>query len=411
MSHQVLKILLIEDNENDYIIVRDMLAMVQAPHFEVTWVSTYEAAIAKLADDHHSSPEFSCRYDACLLDYHLGGHNGLEVLQYAIAHGYSRPIILLTGAGSRHIDLKALEIGASGFLAKAEISPGNLERCIRYAIRQKQTEILLHQSQAALAQTNATLASQVAEQLIELDHTRERLAYLGQLQSQLLASVSHEFRTPLMHIQGSAELLEEFPSDAATQSRRFQMIHEGVNRITKTLDNALVYSALESGTILFKPAPLHLIGVCESILAALKPIANQQFKFTHPSEFDLPVLIDVSLVQVILTHLLLNAIRYAPQSDVIQLTVAYQDAASGPGQIIFQVTDQGIGIPVDEQHNVFDAYFRASNADSIPGTPGIGLGLAIVRRAAAIHGGTVHLTSQVGVGTTITLTLPFIPTT
>lgn len=409
MTLPPLKILLVEDNEDDYLIVRDMLALVSSVHFEVVWVNTYEAALLWFTQSQSPVSTVKGHYDACLLDYHLGEFNGLDLLQQAIAQGYQPPIILLTGLGNPDIDQQALDLGAAGFLAKDEISPATLERTIRYAIRHNQTEAALHQTQGELVQTNATLATQVAAQAVELEQVRAREAYFHQLQTRLLAAVSHEFRTPLMHIQGSADLLEEMPGDAATQARRFELIHQGVERITKTLDNALIYAALAAGSTAFKPVPLNLVALCEELVTNLQPgvVNQQQLQFINHQFPTTPIYVDISLVQLMLTHLLLNAIRYAPESDRIQLELSGQALGPGSGSIIFRVRDTGIGIPAAELDNVWDAYYRASNADQIAGTPGVGLGLAIVKRAVDLHGGSIKLTSAVGVGTTVTLALPW----
>lgn len=409
MSSETLKILFIEDNEDDYIAVRDMLAMVQEPQFQVVWVSSYEEAITCLSWEQESLQVPSGYYDACLLDYHLGEHTGLEILQHTLSSGHQIPIILLTGEGTRDIDRQALEMGAASFLAKDEISPASLERTIRYAIKQKQMETLLRQSQEVLAQSNASLEEKITEQSAELEYTREQEAYLRQLQTKLLASVSHEFRTPLMAIQGSAELLEECPDEANT-AFRFQRIYAGVERITKTLDNTLIYAALEAGSIPFIPVPIHLDAVCQDLVANLQQFVDkgQELQFINRSSLTTPVPIDVRLVQLMLTHLILNAIRYAPDSGSIQLELNYNGDNSGNPSIVFQVRDRGIGIPSDELEKVFDGYYRASNADLIAGTPGIGIGLAIVKRAAILHGGSVSLASEVDTGTTATLSLPII---
>lgn len=126
-----IRVLLIEDSEDDYVFTRDLLADVQAPQFELKWASTYETALAGIAQQD---------YDVCLLDYHLGSHNGLDILRQAVQVGHQAPIILLTGTADRAVDLEAMQLGATDFLYKDEISTGLLERSLRYAIRQKQAE-------------------------------------------------------------------------------------------------------------------------------------------------------------------------------------------------------------------------------------------------------------------------------
>ncbi|HEY9643854.1 MAG TPA: response regulator, partial [Coleofasciculaceae cyanobacterium] len=123
MEKQLLQILLIEDNEDDYIVVKEMLSTLQKPAFEVSWAKTYEAAIATLTASTRQPHSADCPYDACLLDYRLGQHSGLELLQQAQLQDTQIPIILLTGIDDQAVDQQAMTIGAAGFLSKDEISP------------------------------------------------------------------------------------------------------------------------------------------------------------------------------------------------------------------------------------------------------------------------------------------------
>ena len=129
MNAGLVRVLLVEDSEDDYVITRELLADVQEPRFELEWVSSYEAALAAIALQQH---------DVYLLDYRLGAHNGLEILQAAIEGGCDAPFILLTGSPGvgRQVDLDAMQLGAADFLSKQDVNSGLLERTLRYAVRQ-----------------------------------------------------------------------------------------------------------------------------------------------------------------------------------------------------------------------------------------------------------------------------------
>ncbi len=131
MSSRELKVLLIEDEENDYIWVRDMLSDITSVRFRLDWVSTYEEAVAELCRFHH---------DVSLLDYRLGMRNGLELLREVMERGCNVPIILLTGQGDYGVDIEAMKAGAADYLVKNQINADLLERSIRYSIRGKQME-------------------------------------------------------------------------------------------------------------------------------------------------------------------------------------------------------------------------------------------------------------------------------
>lgn len=131
MNNEHLKILLVDDDEDDYILTKDMLDQVNGTSYDVVWVSSYEEALISISQN--------C-YDACLFDYRLGTHTGLDLLRDAVTAGCKAPIILLTGQDDRGIDTEAIKTGASDYLSKSEINSSLLERSLRYAIERKRTE-------------------------------------------------------------------------------------------------------------------------------------------------------------------------------------------------------------------------------------------------------------------------------
>jgi diguanylate cyclase (GGDEF)-like protein len=125
------KILLVDDDEDDYIMTRDLLAEIKGPRYEMEWVSTYNDALAAIKRNKH---------DIYFLDYRLGERTGLELLKETIANGCKKPMILLTGQGDHEIDIEAMKAGAADYLVKGKIDAPLLERSIRYAMERKQSE-------------------------------------------------------------------------------------------------------------------------------------------------------------------------------------------------------------------------------------------------------------------------------
>ncbi|MEE9567494.1 MAG: response regulator [Desulfobacteria bacterium] len=146
MDTPPIKVLLIDDDHDDYVILRDLFLEIEVGKFRLEWVETYDAAIERMVRN---------EYDVCLVDYLLGERNGLELLNEAVKNGCKTPMILLTGKGAREVDMAAMKAGASDYLDKGEIGPSLLERSIRYAIERKRTleeQIrLISQLQEALA--------------------------------------------------------------------------------------------------------------------------------------------------------------------------------------------------------------------------------------------------------------------
>ncbi|WP_215618332.1 EAL domain-containing protein [Leptothoe kymatousa] len=130
MSNLVYKVLLIDDDSDDYIVTRDLLEEAEQASFELTWIDTYQAGLEALYADRH---------DVYLLDYHLGAETGLDLLQAAVESGLRKPIILLTGFGNYDIDRQCMAIGASDYLVKGKLLTGPLlERSILHAIERTQ---------------------------------------------------------------------------------------------------------------------------------------------------------------------------------------------------------------------------------------------------------------------------------
>jgi two-component system, LuxR family, sensor kinase FixL len=157
------RVLLIEDDEDDYLLTRDLLAEIGPGRYALEWVRSYAAGAEALARQAH---------DVCLLDYRLGAHHGLDLVRPPFVDG--KPIILLTGQDDPDVDLRAMRAGAADYLVKGQIDARTLERAIRYALAHKHTEAMLRQLQtelesrveqrtAQLARANDELRREMAE--------------------------------------------------------------------------------------------------------------------------------------------------------------------------------------------------------------------------------------------------------
>jgi len=135
------RVLLIDDDQEDFLLVSDMLAEAENTRFELAWVQTYEAGLEAICREEH---------DVYLLDYSMGSHNGLDLLRTAVEGGCTAPIIFLTAHGNYAVDLQAMEAGASDYLAKGEFTVPILERSIRYSIMSKRIEEELKRHKSSL---------------------------------------------------------------------------------------------------------------------------------------------------------------------------------------------------------------------------------------------------------------------
>ena len=138
MTEAPISVLLIDDDEDDFVLTRELLAEIGSARFELAWAPRYEAGLQALRDGAH---------DVYLLDYHLGERNGLELLREAAACGCRAPIIMLTGLGDREVDLEAMRLGAADYLFKKGLDAPLLERAIRYCLERARTLEALRESE------------------------------------------------------------------------------------------------------------------------------------------------------------------------------------------------------------------------------------------------------------------------
>ncbi|BCL38569.1 response regulator [Nostoc sp. MS1] len=167
MDNSPIRVLLVDDGENDYVLTRNWFSEFRVAECELEWVDNYEAAKSAIAQRRH---------DIYLVDYRLGVHSGLELLREAIAAGCLSPIILLTGQGDWEVDLEAMKAGAADYLEKKQLNAPLLERSIRYAIERKQTEKKIRQQAELLDIANdAIFVQDLDGQILFWNQAAERL--------------------------------------------------------------------------------------------------------------------------------------------------------------------------------------------------------------------------------------------
>jgi PAS domain S-box-containing protein len=187
------RVLLIDDEESFFILLRRLLAKVPGKKFVTDWAPSYEDGLAALRENRH---------EACLLDYRLGLRTGLELLREATAHGVQAPIIILTGLDDPKVDLEATELGAADFLIKDKLDPVMLERVIRYSVQQAATLKALQKSHERFRllferSLDAILISDDRGRFVEVNSAACRL--LGLSRSQLLEWKWSDLQAKALH--------------------------------------------------------------------------------------------------------------------------------------------------------------------------------------------------------------------
>ena len=226
-------------------------------------------------------------------------------------------------------------------------------------------------------------------------------AELNELRTRFVSMTSHEFRTPLASILSSQDLLRHYSERLPVPEKQklFNSIESSVHRMTRMLDRVLLLGKADAKMLDFNPQEIELKSLCQSIVieANGQQASDQCQVFLEISSEPIVGRYDEKLLRHMLSNLLSNAVKYSPNGGEVKLVVAQRGS-----RVAFEVSDQGIGIPADEVAHLFEPFHRASNVGSIAGT---GLGLAIVKQSVDLHCGQIEVKSDVGRGTTFTITL------
>jgi PAS domain S-box-containing protein len=235
----------------------------------------------------------------------------------------------------------------------------------------------------------------------EIHQALEKERELSELKSRFVSMASHEFRTPLATIMSSAELLDDYLDQlpAAERIELLGMIKSAVQRMTGVIDQVLTIGRADAERVQFQPRPIDLTHLIEEIAQEIRRnLSAGQTLEVHNHHGGGLARLDEKLVRHILTNLISNAVKYSPQGGRIWLKVEAQGE-----NVHFVVSDQGIGIPLEDQPRLFESFHRGRNVGNLSGT---GLGLAIVKRSVDLHRGSISFDSEVGRGTTFRVLLP-----
>jgi signal transduction histidine kinase len=296
-----LRILLVEDDEDDYILTQALVREFRWSSPELHWESEFDRALEAMLSD---------AYDVYLLDYRLGPHSGLDLLQAAIAKGCKAPIILLTGQGDHEVDLQAMRVGAADYLVKGTLDAPNLERAIRYAIQQRRV-------------------------LAELAETRMRLAERSEIERLHLAQELHD--GPLQDLIGA-----RFHLGVLSNMLNGNEAHAQLNMVQDGLQSVINTLRVLCGQL--RPPALAPFGLEKAIRAYVQTFQEQYPQISVELELDadnqeLPTRVRLALFRIFQTALS-NVARHA---DATHVRVHFRMTDR---QLLLRVVDDGRGFRV-----------------------------------------------------------------
>jgi hypothetical protein len=262
----------------------------------------------------------------------------------------------------------------------------------------------LNEALNALKITNKELADENTKRIEAEEETRKALLKeieLNDLKTKFLSLVSHEFKTPLSGILTSAMLLGKYKLTEQQEKRdkHLKIITDKVNYLNNILNDFLSVEKLETGKVNYNFSEFKLSKIVNEVVYNCNMLLKEGQQIKYPENVDeISLFQDEKILELALSNLVQNAIKYSPENTIIDLKVKQK-----AGVTSFTIKDQGIGIPEKDQKNIFNRYFRAGN---VLHTQGTGIGLNIVKSHLENLGGTIVFKSEEGKGSTFTLTLP-----
>lgn len=360
------KVLLVDDDEDDFLIVRNLLAKVPNNPFQLDWTDSYADA-GKIISE--------CRHEVYLIDYRLGADNGLELLAGLNIQERSEPFIILTGAGDQRIEQKAMSMGVADYLVKGSFDAELLSRVLRYSLQRKYME----------------------EQRIQ--HLKD----INRSKDEFISLASHQLRTPATVVkQYVAMVLQGYGGDVPhTQRDMLAKAYDSNELQLKIVNDLLHVAALDAGRVKLQKTKFDLSQLIEQSLHDQQAkLRDRDQEITVDMPGTLQIEADELKLRMVLDNMIDNASKYTDPGKPLRISVE-----DGGKAVTIAIADSGVGIHADDHHKLFQKFSRVHNRLSTE-VGGSGLGLYWAKQIIDLHEGTITVDSKASEGSTFTITLP-----
>ncbi len=302
-------------------------------------------------------------------------------LFWFISHNITQPVKLLTTAAAR--------------MGQGQFSPVELDRRDELGI---------------FAQTFNQMGRDITAARVALENELVKTKELDRQKSEFLSIAAHQLRTPMAGLKWVMNMMLEGDMGPLSKEQKHHLEKgaENSERMIKLINDLLDVTRMEEQKFQYKPQPQDLKAIWEAVIATLDNNAKQkQIKIVLNAAAGLaPVRVDLEKIKIAFTNLLSNAIKYSPTGKTVTMELKPADAE----HLLISITDQGYGIPKNQQNQVFDKFFRGSNILKIETeltTIGTGLGLYITKDIITKHEGEIWFESEENKGTTFYIKLPY----
>lgn len=366
-KNKIIKVLLVDDDEDDYLIISRIFSHIPDSPFHVEWCSSFEKSKALIDKQAH---------DIYLIDYRLNGQTGLELLEYAQPYKRSQPFILLTGVGDRDIEIRSMKLAAADYLVKGTINAELLARTLYYSLERKQFE------------------EQRLHSLIELNRAKDEFISLA----------AHQLRTPATGVkQYLGMVIEGFVGELSdSQKAILQKANESNERQLRIVTDLLRVAQVDAGKVRLRKAEVDVVSLINDVIKEQRETFNRrnQKVVFEPKKKDMRLHFDRDTIRMVIENLIDNASKYSGEDKTV--TVKLDE---GDGEAKITIIDKGVGIKPEDQDKLFEKFSRIENPLSTQ-VGGTGLGLYWAKKIIDLHQGRVTFKSAVGEGTKFTIHLP-----
>ncbi|MBI4782470.1 MAG: hybrid sensor histidine kinase/response regulator [Oscillatoriophycideae cyanobacterium NC_groundwater_1537_Pr4_S-0.65um_50_18] len=371
---EILKILIVDDDEVDRMALRRLLKMAGV-QIEAVEAHDCGVAIAALKEQ---------PFDCAFVDYRLPDMDGLELVQLLRGDNIKIPLIILTGQGDEQIAVELMKAGASDYIAKGRLSPEALAQVLRNAVRVYQAEML------------AASAERQKEQL-----ARQREDFVSRL--------THDLRTPLVAADRTLNLFQDGAFGDLTSDMQdilTVMIRSNKN-LLHMVNTILEVYRHDAGRKTMSFEPCELRNMIEEVIEELRPLIQEQdlkIFVDFPAQAKGVIAADCMEIRRLLVNLIGNAIKFTDHGSItVRLSEVEATGAAEPSMksAVIEVEDTGAGISPEDQATLFDRFRQGNHKRS-----GSGLGMYLSRRIVEAHNGTIAVKSALGQGSRFTVRLP-----
>lgn len=380
MPKEKLKVLLVEDNPTDALIVKKKLQRDTVFEYEVSHVVSGEDALSNLAKE---------TYHITLLDYNLPKKSGLETLKEIKAKNIEMPVVVITGQGDETVAVKLIKEGAFDYLPKRE----NYEDSVPLMIKKTISEF-----RAKLERER--LQREISLKKDELEKANQQLKELDTMKSDFVANVVHEIRIPLTLIKGNLDNIDKGIAGEVQPKQKeiLSDIFRIVNRLARLVNDLLDLSKIESGKMELNKEDLDIAEVAEEVSKGFEKLAsdkNIDIKKEFPKN-KVTINADRDKLTQVFVNLMGNALKFTNKGAVTVKIIELQD------EVQVEIQDTGPGMDKDKLSKIFDKFVRIL-AEKKEGT---GLGLPIAKDIIALHKGRIRVKSTPGKGSTFIFNIP-----